>query len=172
MLTIREVDRLDDGEIEALAEVLIGVVAAGASVGFLPPLSRDEAGRYWQGVVAPDIRLLIAENETGIVGTAQLALAMRANGRHRAEVSKVLVHPNAQRQGIGRALMEALEPVARREGRTLLFLDTREGDPSNRLYRALGYLEAGRIPGYARSADGSLHATLFYYKPLPPLDRE
>jgi ribosomal protein S18 acetylase RimI-like enzyme len=172
MLTIREANRLDEREIGALAEVLIGVVEAGASVGFLPPLSRDEARAYWRGVLAPDIRLLIAENETGIVGTAQLALATRANGRHRAEVSKVLVHPNAQRQGIGRALMEALEPIARREDRSLLFLDTREGDPSNRLYRSLGYLEAGRIPDYARSADGSLHATLFYYKPLPPIEEE
>jgi ribosomal protein S18 acetylase RimI-like enzyme len=172
MLTIREANRLDEREIGALAEVLIGVVEAGASVGFLPPLSRDEAHTYWRGVLAPDIRLLIAENETGIVGTAQLALAMRANGRHRAEVSKVLVHPSAQRQGIGRALMEALEPIARREDRSLLFLDTREGDPSNRLYRSLGYLEAGRIPDYARSADGSLHATVFYYKPLPPIEEE
>lgn len=172
MLSIREADHLDEAEIERLAEVLTGVVEAGASVGFLPPLSQDEARAYWQGVIAPDVRLLIAKNETGIVGTAQLALAMRANGRHRAEVSKVLVHPRAQRQGIGRALMEALEPVARREGRTLLFLDTREGDHSNRLYRSLGYLEAGRIPDYARSADGSLHATVFYYKHLPPLDRD
>lgn len=78
----------------------------------------------------------------------------------------MLVHPNAQRQGIGRALMLALEPIARREGRTLLHLDTREGDGSNHLYRSLGYIEAGTIPAYARSRNGELHAIIFYDKRL------
>jgi hypothetical protein len=50
-------------------------------------------------------------------------------------------------------------------------LDTREGDPSNELYRALGYREAGRIPGWARDAAGTPSATVFWYKPLdPPLE--
>jgi hypothetical protein len=48
-------------------------------------------------------------------------------------------------------------------------LDTREGNPSNDLYHALGYREAGRIPGWARDAAGTLSATVFWYKPLHPL---
>jgi hypothetical protein len=66
----------------------------------------------------------------------------------------------------GRALMMALENEARAAGKTLLVLDTREGDPSNDLYRALGYREAGRIPGWARDAAGTVSATVFWYKPL------
>jgi GNAT superfamily N-acetyltransferase len=169
MMTIREVQRLEDQEIDPLAEMLIAVVEDGASVGFLPPLSRDKAIAYWREVIKPDVRLLVAERDGTIVGTAQLFLAMKANGAHRAEVGKVLVHPQAQRQGIGRALMLAIEPVARRERRTLLQLDTREGDGSNRLYQSVGYVEAGKIPAFARSRNGELHTTVFYYKQLTPL---
>ncbi|MNY69824.1 Acetyltransferase [compost metagenome] len=65
---------------------------------------------------------------------------------------------------MARLLMNTLEEAARREGRTLLVLDTREGDPSNDLYKSLGYIEAGRIPEFAQSAGGALDATVFYYK--------
>src|SRR6266508_2217588 len=72
----------------------------------------------------------------------------------------------ARRRGIGRALMEAAETEAQRLGRSTLVLDTRQGDSSERLYRAMGWQAAGTIPRYARSADGALHTTVFYYKLL------
>jgi ribosomal protein S18 acetylase RimI-like enzyme len=105
--------------------------------------------------------LLVAEWESRVVGTVQLLPAESQNGAHRGEVAKLLVHPSWRRLGIARALMEALEEEARATGKTLLVLDTREGDPSNDLYRALGYHEAGRIPGWARDASGTLSATDF-----------
>lgn len=167
MITVRSVNDLTEDQIGQLAEVLIGVVEQGASVGFLPPLEREDARHYWRGVLKPEVILLVAEREGDVVGTAQLEMAMRANGRHRAEVNKVLVHPECQRQGIGRALMGEIEAAARREGRTLLYLDTREGDTSNDVYRSLGWTEAGRIPKWARSASGTLDGTVFYFKELP-----
>lgn len=169
-VSVRRIEVLGDPELGRLAEILVGVVEAGASVGFLPPLAMDDALAYWQGVVAPDHVLLIAERDGAIVGTAQLELAMRANGRHRAEVCKVLVPPECQRQGIGKALMRAVEDEARRLGRTLLHLDTRFADPANRLYRHSGYTVAGTIPSWARNADGSLAGTTIYYKLLDAAD--
>jgi ribosomal protein S18 acetylase RimI-like enzyme len=102
------------------------------------------------------------------VGTVQLQPPESENGAHRGEVAKLLVHPEWRRQGIARALMTTLEAEARAAGKTLLVLDTREGDPSNKLYRALGYREAGRIPGWTRDATGTPSATVFWYKPLDP----
>ena len=160
-----------EGHLAALAGALQEAVEDGASVGFLPPLGDDEACDYWRGVSAA-LRegsrvLLIARWSNGtLVGTVQLDLAMRANGRHRAEVSRLLVRRVAQRRGVARALMHALEAEARRIGRTTLVLDTRQGDPSEQLYQSLGYQVAGAIPQYARSADGTLAATVFYYKLL------
>ena len=155
----------------ALGALLRDVVDGGASVGFLPPLDGDEARAYWDGVVAAlkggARRLWIARGaDGGIVGTVQLDLAGQANGRHRAEVIKLMVLSRARRQGIGRLLMEAAEAEARKLGRTTLVLDTRQGDPSEALYRGLGWQPAGAIPRYARSADGTLHTTALYYKLL------
>jgi ribosomal protein S18 acetylase RimI-like enzyme len=166
-------------EVAAHLPVLIATlqeaVEDGASVGFLPPLTGDEARAYWEsvaGALSDGSRvLLIARSTDGeVLGTAQLDLALRANGRHRAEVSRLIVRRAAQRRGVARALMAALEAEARRLGRTTLVLDTRQGDPSERLYQSLGWQVVGAIPQYARSADGTLAATVFYYKLLSQPD--
>lgn len=153
-----------------LAALLQDAVASGASIGYLPPLASDTAVEYWREVVTtlrgPDRILLIAKVGDRLAGTVQLDMATRPNGRHRAEVAKLMVHTALRRQGIGRALMHAIEREARQAGRTTLVLDTREGDPSIALYESLGYQKAGTIPEFARSADGSLHPTVFMYKLL------
>ncbi len=160
-----------DAVLPALAALLREAVEDGASVGFLPPLAEDEALDYWRGVIAAQqegSRVVLAAYgaDGAVIGTVQLDLALRANGRHRAEVSRLLVARAAQRRGVARALMPALEAEAQRLGRTTLVLDTRQGDPSERLYQGLGYERAGVIPQYARSADGTLAATVYYYKLL------
>ena len=153
--------------------VLTDSVDGGASVGFLPPLDHEEADRYWQGVETAirsgSRRLWAARDADGAVtGTVQLDLETRPNGSHRAEVMKLMVLRLHRRRGIGRRLMQAAEHEARRLGRTTLVLDTREGDPSERLYRAQGWVRAGVIPRYARSAGGALDPSAFYYKLLEP----
>ncbi|OIB02491.1 GCN5 family acetyltransferase [Paenibacillus sp. LC231] len=162
--TIMEVDQLETETHHQLTELLIRVVEDGASVGFLPPLSYDEASAYWEDVLGPGVTLWVAVQDGQAIGTVQLQCAMKANGRHRAEVAKLMVDPASRRGGIGRALMLHLEPKAKAEGRTLLVLDTREGDPSNKLYQSLGYIQAGVIPDYAISSNGELDGTVLYYK--------
>ena len=156
----------------ALIALLRDVVDDGGSVGFLPPLSEEDAREYWESVAAAvkgGGRLLwVAREADGgtigpIVGTVQLDLEKRANGNHRAELIKLMVHTRARRRGVGRALMLVAQDTARRLGRSTLVLDTRQGDPSEALYRSLGWTCAGAIPRYALSADGELHATALYY---------
>lgn len=153
-----------------LVVLLQDAVNSGASIGFLPPLSVEEAQAYWQkriaAVVAGDAILLLAILDGEAVATAQLGLESRANGAHRAEVQKVMVHTAHRRKGIGKALMQALEAEALSRKISLLVLDTRQGDPSEILYVGTGYVLAGTIPNYARSVNGELHATVFYYKLL------
>lgn len=151
-----------------LADILIACVEAGASVSFLPPLSRERATAFWHRA-ATDVgagkRVLLAAWRDGeMLGTGMLDLATPENQPHRAEIQKILVHPSARRSGVGRHIMQALERSAMAAGRTLLTLDTRAGDAGEALYRANGWHEAGRIPNYARDADGTPHDTLFFWK--------
>ena len=156
--------------LDDLVELLQDSVASGASVGFLPPLATDAARDYWEGLLA-DIgsgaRVLLAALDDGrVVGSVQLELASKANARHRAEVQKLMVHTRSRRQGTGRRLLEAVEAAARTAGRTLLVLDTRQGDTAEQLYARYGYIHAGVIPNFARSAEGTLDATVFFYRLL------
>ena len=158
--------------VSPLSHLLWDAVDSGASIGFLPPVDPVEAMAYWDSVrmaIHEGSRVLLATVvEEEMVGAVQLDLAMRPNGTHRAEICKLMVHRNARRKGYAKALMQEAEAVARELGRTLLVLDTRKGDPSEALYQSMGYSVAGEIPQYARSASGTLHTTVFYYKLLTP----
>jgi len=171
MLTVAALTAADAiANLDDLTGLLRNVVDDGAAIGFMPPLAAEEACTYWRGIAAdlangPRV-LLVAHSDGVLVGSVQLDPAMRPNGLHRAEVQKLMVHTVARRQGVGRALINAVEEAARELGRTLLVLDTRQDDAGESLYRSLGYIEAGSIPNYARSANGELHATVLFYKIL------
>ncbi|GAA4030749.1 GNAT family N-acetyltransferase [Hymenobacter glaciei] len=138
----------------------------------MPPLVAAEAHEYWQSVVAAMDAghrvLLVARTPDGnqLLGAVQLDLATRPNSLLRAEVSKLLVHTRARRQGIARQLMEALEAQAQQLGRSTLILDTRHGDEAELLYQSMGYQFVGAIPAYFINYDGQPHATAVYYKLL------
>jgi GNAT superfamily N-acetyltransferase len=158
------------GELTAL---IIDAVEHGASIGFTLPLVRAEVERYWQdvaGEVAAGRKILIvAADERGrLLGSAQLSLESKANGRHRAEVQKVIVRHVARGHGVGAALMARLEQEARAGGRTVLVLDTSTGSGGATVfYRRLGYSFVGSIPNFAANPDGRLVANAIFYKLLP-----
>ena len=167
-----KMDRVEsvDDSLTALTHLLIATVNDGASIGFLPPLETPEAAAYWRDVsrevAAGEKELYAASDSERLLGSVQLSLPAKPNASHRAEVQKLMVLPQARGHGIGRRLMEYLETRAAELGRTLLVLDTRDGDTASQLYLKMGYIETGRVPRYARSANGELHATLFFHKEL------
>jgi ribosomal protein S18 acetylase RimI-like enzyme len=75
-----------------------------------------------------------------------------------------MIHPNYRQKGFGRLLMQKAALRAKQDAKSLLFLNTRAGDPTNQLYTSLGYIQVGRIPNYIMSIDRVLHATFVYYK--------
>ncbi|WP_342119733.1 GNAT family N-acetyltransferase [Pseudoduganella sp. OTU4001] len=173
---MRTIEELDGAGLQAhagqLAEVLRACVLAGASVGFELPFPPEEARAFWLGlaggVARGERRLFVVRDADGtVVGTLQLVLAAMPNGRHRAELSKMLVHPRARRQGLAQALIRHAEMQAIALGRTLLVLDTCSGEPAEQMYLKLGYQRCGEIPQFASMPDGRLGATTFMYKLLP-----
>lgn len=153
-----------------LAEILVACVDGGASVSFLAPLPLDTARAYMRDVaqqVAAGRCILLAAWAGGVLsGTVRVQLDTPQNQPHRAEIAKMLVHPDARRCGLGQGLMLAAEAVATGAGRTLLTLDTFTGGAGERLYRRLDWIEAGVIPGYSVDAAGRAEATTLFYKRL------
>lgn len=174
MTAIRELDGTEAAtRIAELAEVLRDCVEGGASVGFMLPLAQGRPDAFWRrvaaGVAAGERYLFVAEDEAGrICGTLSLVVDMPDNQPHRADVSKMLVHRRARRQGIAERLLTALEAKARALGKATLVLDTVTGSDASRLYERLGWQKAGDIPNYALMPDGEPCSTTYYFRTLTP----
>jgi len=157
--------------VEALADVLLDCVEGGASVSFMWPLPREKAVAFWrsvaEGVARGERVLLVAEDGRGqLLGTVQLVLAMPDNQPHRGEIAKMLVHRKARRRGVAQRLLAAIEEEARKEGRTVLLLDTVTGSDAERLYARAGWQRVGVVPQYALLPSGEFCGTTFFFKHL------
>ena len=167
-IQIRRLSSIGESEIQGLSDVLIDCVEGGASVSFMLPMSRTKADTYWRNTGESLLRserlLLIAEDAPGtIIGTVQVIINQPENQPHRGDVTKMLVHRKARRQGVGAALLTAAEQSALSAGKTLLVLDT-AGDEAARLYARQGWQRSGRIPNYALWPDGSPCDTTIFFK--------
>jgi GNAT superfamily N-acetyltransferase len=169
--TVRRLTSVSERQIAELGELLIDCVAGGAPVTFMHPVSPVKAEAFWRGVaagVADGSRaLLVAEDESGVVGTVMLVLDLPENQPHRADLAKMLVHRRARRRGLGAALMRAAEATALACGRTLVVLDTATGSDAERLYARLGWQRVGEIPDFSLRPHGGMTATTYFYRVLP-----
>ncbi|MFJ4713442.1 GNAT family N-acetyltransferase [Streptomyces sp. NPDC088785] len=152
-----------------LGDLLLDVVAGGGSLGFLAGLTRAEAVAWWDGlapaVARGDLAVWAVRDTDGrCLGTVTLAFGGMPNGRHRAEVRKLMVHSAARGRGLGRVMLETAERAAAARGITLLVLDTETDSPAEGFYRAAGWQRVGTIPDYAADTTGALRATTLYYK--------
>ncbi len=178
-----------DADIRGLGRLLLDAVESGAAASFLATLTQETAEAWWRETIAssdPRAVFLVAREEaapgvpslheaepssgceTGsIVGTVQLQPAWAPNQPHRGDIAKLLVHRCARRQGLGTRLMQAIEEEARRGGFGQLVLDTKRGDPADRLYRRLGWTVVGTIPRFALDPDGvTPHDAVVFHKEL------
>lgn len=154
-----------------LIALLQDAVDDGASVGFIAPLSHEDARRYWDktqnAVASGDTLLSLAlDANNRVAGSVQLGFASFPNGHHRLEVKKLLVHRDYRNQGIAKSLMARIEEKARALNCWLLVLDTVEESVASRLYTRLGYVQAGVIPQFALSSAGIYEGTVVFYKVL------
>lgn len=156
---------------DELAALLLDVVAGGSSLGFLAGLDHAGAAAWWDSLLPAveegSLALWISRADDGrLDGTVGWYRESKPNGRHRAELRKLMVHPSARGRGTARALLTEAEAAAVRAGVVLLFLDTETGSAAERVYRAAGWTEVGTIPDYATDPEGRLHPTTLYYKRL------
>jgi len=156
-----------DSDLRDLARLLVDAVESGAAVSFMAPLTLERAEEWWRSTLSTahdGAIFLVARDAEGITGTVQLHPAWAPNQPHRAEITKLLVHRRARRGGLGRRLMQTIEAEARRAGFSLLTLDAKRGEAAEQLYRRIGWIAAGTIPGYALDPDGTPHDAVIFYR--------
>ncbi|QKV95205.1 GNAT family N-acetyltransferase [Streptomyces sp. NA02950] len=159
-----------DSSVKGLAALLVDAVDDGASMGFLAPFDQESAAAWWrtQAPAVADGGLLVwvCRDAAGITATVSLALSAKPNGRHRAEILKLMVHRTARGRGLARALLATAQAAAVAAGVTLLLLDTRTGSDAEHVYLADGWTRYGLVPAYAADPDGTLEDCSFFYKRL------
>lgn len=158
--------------IDGLTQVLHACVHAGASVNFILPFPEPEARAFWTGKVARAMeggrrRLWISEMDGRVAGCVMLDRDLAPNQAHRAEVTKLLVHPDFRGRGLAHRLMAALVDAARGMGKTLVTLDTTTGSIAEGVYARAGFVPAGSIPNFARHpVEDRLEGTTYMYLAL------
>jgi len=167
--TVRTIDAVTiRAESPRLGRLLADGFAAGAALGFAPPLTERELAAYLSGIadeVAAGLRhVLVAAAGDDLVGCVQLVPDRAPNGRHRGEVRTLVVRSTARKQGVAARLMSTMERLAADLGLSLLHLTTHVGLAAADVYRRLGWTELGVIPEYAVAPDGRLVDNVFFWK--------
>jgi GNAT superfamily N-acetyltransferase len=87
-----------------------------------------------------------SEGASGVVGTGILIRNEHAFMTHRGKVGSLVVHPDYQRRGIARRIVETMRDYAPSMGIEFLEVSCRGGTPAEKVYPRLGFVECGRFP--------------------------
>jgi GNAT superfamily N-acetyltransferase len=115
------------------------------------PVPGDFAGTLREAVEGGDVEVLAARVEGRVVGVVVLAyrLSISASGFF-TTIEDLYVRPGARRQGIGRALLEAVEE--RCASRRVSYVEAQvEDEEAAAFYSALGYEEEPGVRVLSRS---------------------
>jgi GNAT superfamily N-acetyltransferase len=112
-------------------------------------LAEVEAGiaERIQGFEQGTVLHLVAEVEGVVVGTGILTRNEHPLKAHRGTVGSLVVHPDHQRQGIARRIVDTMRGYAEEMGIAFLEIGCRGGTPAEQVYPRLGFVECGRFPG-------------------------
>jgi len=135
---VREANVDDVSRIHELARELA------ETVGDTPPTEEAVRARLEELLDEPGARVLVAENEVGVVGGVSFWIKPDlAHGDIVVEVPMLVVAEDHRRSGVGRLLMEEVRNVASDNGASQIELvATRANVTAREFYRSLGFVEA------------------------------
>lgn len=167
--TIHSEDELLATDVDVLVELIHDAISTNNSVGFLHTTTKSQLMEFWKDEIKELQTVntfVIARDGMRIVGIVILTRETRPNGRHRAELRKLIVHSDYQRNGIAHTLERAATDLARGYGLKLLYLDSATDFLVERVYESWGWQKAGSIPDYSSKPDGTLEPTTYFYKQI------
>ena len=135
---VREAKVEDAAEICGLARELA------ETIGDSPSAEEAIRARLEELLDEPRARVLVAENEVGIVGGVSFWIKPDlAHGDTVVEVPMLVVAEDHRRNGVGRLLMEEVRSIASENGASLIELVTTTANVAAReFYNSLGFVEA------------------------------
>ena len=103
-------------------------------------------------LVMPNTHYLLAGPDGGplCAGDPAAGFTLSRGAADEEELLLIAVHPDYRGRGIGAALMARFIEEARQRGAERLFLEMREGNPAESLYRRCGFTTVGRRRAYYR----------------------
>ncbi|GEM_PF-1201266 len=103
-----------------------------------------------------------------VIGTLILTREEHPLEAHRAELTSLVVHPDYQRRGIARRLVEESKTYAKNMGIEILEISCRGGEAAETVYRRLGFIEWGRLPRGLIEPWGEhiVYDVVHFYQPL------
>lgn len=153
-----------DADAEPVWRILEPVIRAGETYALPRDMRRADALAYW---MAADHAVFVAEADGAIVGTYYLRHNQAGGGDHVANCG-YMTAPQARGRGIARAMAEHSMEEARRRGFKAMQFNfvIATNEPAVRLWRDLGFVEAGRLPQAFRHPRLGLVDALVMYRML------
>ena len=102
-------------------------------------------------------RYLLADQHGNkpLPGVRAAGFAMSRRAADEEELLLLAVSPEFRRSGIATRMLTRMSDSSRELGVTKLFLEMREGNPAEFLYRNFGFAPIGRRPAYYKLSNGS-----------------
>ena len=121
-----------------------------------------EAGTLYVGEDGGALWGVVTLNARQLPEYAAIPWSIPAEPEEVGVIHTLCIHPARSGEGLARRLAAFCEEEARRQGKTVIRLDTWEGNlPANRLYPSIGYRYAGAAEFFFM---GFIHETLNCYE--------
>jgi GNAT superfamily N-acetyltransferase len=137
-------NKVREAKVEDAAEIQGLVRELAEAIGDTPPTEEAIRARLEELLDEPSARVLLAENEAGVVGGASFWIKPDlAHGDIVVEVPMLVVAEEHRRSGVGRVLMEEVRNIASdNDASQIELVATRANVTAREFYRSLGFVEA------------------------------
>ncbi len=124
------------------------------TVGFASQLDEEQAQSYLNGIKGllekPSEGFLVARYEGKIIFHVLISFKADPNNQHLAYASKAIVDPAFRGRKIIQNALHYVCEKCEEKGGSILLLDARIGTPAETLWKRMGFIEWGVLPGYAK----------------------
>jgi ribosomal protein S18 acetylase RimI-like enzyme len=171
-ISVERITSFKGSDLSDMAQATEDAIRDGIGFHWVSPPTHETMEAYWKGVLMVPERTLFGGRLDGhLVASIQLVRPSRSKetSAFAAQIEGHFVAPWARGHGLAKALLEAAEREAAKQGFSTLKLDVRATQSKAiTLYRESGYLEWGVLPNY-EFVSGSMVSGHFFYKQLRPL---